>query len=421
MPTTYGKHPFPSQAGYQQGSGGAYTQGAGDINFANDQMAFVRFSVEIPKGATITSAVLTLNMVAKNDTAQSCNNVIGFQQSGDPLRLIPGSTNEWPSRWAGGQSWVPSWTALRVRPSDSLRFADVDVTSLVSAVTSRSDWKPGAGLVCMIYTSDETGSDMGFRANNDFLPKPELNITYTVPAEPTTRQQINACENSEFDSALDNVETGRTDSSLPGWYQNPHFGSYVDPANYGTFARTTDVSRVSGRRVAKFTTGAADGINKYAGIYCQAPIPSSTPYVFCGWCYIPSATVEQVSFGSVYEGGQDIVTERDQWVPFCSTPVQHASANGVAYLYFTVAIAGPRPAQRVVYISEPAIVQSAHRIMPFNGQSTNKPRLTHQQTAGFQRSNRIWTPRTMVPVSGTPRARSRWTRHPRGMMILSEV
>lgn len=412
-----------SQAGYQQGSAGPYTIGGGDITFANDMMMMFRFPTDIPKGAAVSSATLTMNVVAKSDTtAQQASFQVGadIANAGSSAPLVPGVA-EWPPRWRTVY-WQAFTLVYQSYPAnaDNFRMVPINVTGMLQELVNRADWQSGGYVTIMIYVADEQGSDMSFRANNDFAPKPQLEVTWStahLPAASRYVTQVNLLENPRFDPAIDFIEQGRADSVLPTWFQNSHFGTWTDPANFGAFARAdAGFGRVAGRYAAQFTVGPPPASNdRAAGMYANNITPSLTPHIFNGWVYIPSAVTSRVDFQSVYEGGNHTITARDQWVPFCTNAVQHNNSAGYGYQYWIMRIFPPLTQGWKVYISEPGVFASEFRQMPWSTQAPSTARVVHS-SSNYGRGARRWRPNTII--GGTNR--SKWAVHQSGLLTLAE-
>lgn len=417
MPTLVREREWKSQVGYQTGSGATYAEGGGDINYAVGQVIFVRYFIELPKNTTINSATITVNQVVKDgNTAQNSFHTIRAFANDDSPVLRPG-TNEWgrvTTTTTASASWNPTWVV-----GAASNTSTVAVTSILQELVNRTGWKTGSYVTFTIECTNENGSDMGLRANNDFDISPTLDVNYTLPASlPYT--SINYINNPEFDVSLNGLDSTW---AVPGWYQNPHYGAYVDSANFGTVERDTGFMRIANTPTLKFTTVTPPTANdKATGVFCQpqGTDQTGTQYVtYCGWVFVPSTFTEQVSFEAVYFGGQTatVITARDQWVPF-STAAYNFSGDTNRYRYFSLRVAPPYTAGKSIWISEPCVMRSSWKQMPWNG-STVKPNITHRETSSNQIAVREIVSKRFVHDGTSAKAATTWGLNDYGLMYVN--
>lgn len=421
-----------SQIGTQASEYGAtYQQADSDITFAVGQMAFIRIPTEVPKGAIINSAFLTFNMVAKDgNITQQCRNQIRAHNSSDSEPLVVG-VNEWGRRprMSRTVNWWPNWTATT---STDPVFNTADVTNIVQDLVFKPDFQTGGYITFMITTTDEQGSDLGFRANNDFAPAPKLYIkwqwpvdseTYTIQQPPDEHHTINLCENSEYKPGVPATGFG-AETSQPYWQQNPIYGAFVDPANYGAAVVDSSFVRAAGVNSLRFTAGpppAVEDAAKRTGLlYTMEDYTGSRYMMFAGWVYIPSSIAQNQSFrvGDAFRGGGYDIVERDQWVPFCTTPVVGDSPPGEwNSWWFTIGFNNYTQGQQF-WLSEPSIFTGTFRQMPFNGDTPDRgpnQLIKHVSSSGSQQSSRIWTPRRKLIINNTLRAIPTWIKRSDGI------
>lgn len=402
--------------------GGSYTQGAGDINFAPGQMILLRFPTTLPRKAGINSATIKFNVVVKNaDQTQNSSHRIWAHASGDSPMLVTG-VNNWANRAYTNNvvNWTATWTANEQQTTpDNLVYRTVDITSLISELVWRDDWVPGGYITLMILCDSENGSDMGIRANNDFLPTPRINIDYVEPLV-DERVTVNMCENSEFGLAVQSI--GTDSNPTPYWSQNEAYGAYVPAANQATLARDTVFTRVPGVPTMKVTCGPPHSeVNRRTGPVYGINDNVNQSTIFCGWIYVPSYIPADADpyAGDIYQGGGQLISQRDQWVPFCSNPI--ARPEDWATWWFAVSIRRFQQGWQF-WISEPSILRSTFKQMPFNGLTPDRePGINHISTATGMASARVWTPKRTLMLDGVfPRAYPSWIKRSDGILQLAE-
>lgn len=410
-----------TQTGVQDTPSSTYARGNADITFVVGQRLMARFPTNIPRGAVINSSSMLLNIYSNKDAAGSMSHNIYTEKVGDSDRLVEGRS-EWGRALSNAfVTWDNTWTSgvsdVETRTSPSL-------VSIVQEAVNRPDWKPGGYITIIMLCTAESG-DMRARLNNDFIQRPEIFIDWSLPVGDTRRTQINLHENPNHDPALDNsvYDPLNTTTSLGHWYQNPHYGAYVDGANYGTLVRDNTVQRVAGRNCMKFTYNTPPAANdKATGPYSQYSLDGTKSYVFCGWIYIPSIVTETVGMEFVYWGGQSAVqvTARDQWVPFCTRPF-YSGETGKVNRFAAVYTSPPFTAGRYWYLSEPMVIESDFQLMPWSGLQSDNDVVDYGAGNNGQHGYREWVPRTWVPDGGgVPRPRSKWTMNASGLLVLSE-
>jgi hypothetical protein len=407
---------WKSQIGSQLTQDGAtYTQGAGDINFAVGQIIMIRMFVDVPRGATINSATIQCNMIVKNGgTTQSSTHVVTACRADDTPVLVPGASEIWRYQQPTSAEtvWTPVWPANP--PGDVELF--IDVKPQVQQIVNRANWRPGNFITFLIHCTDEQGSDMGIRANNDFVHSPILAIDYSS-APSDTWWSVNYVPNPNAYGSLSSLDSANT--SLAGWYQSPFFGGYVDAANQGTLVTDASFTVPSGIPSFKFTTGTPPAANdKNTGVFCQSTYTGNESLIFCGWVYVPASVTERVSFEFVYFGlyTDVVITARNTWVPFCTAPHDFAGDNSIVR-YASLRIAPPFTAGRNIWFSQPTILKSKFRQMPFTGLTPDKTYLTHHNTASDQNGSREWKPRQALKLDGVNiRKYPKWYKNQFGIL-----
>ena len=409
-----------TQIGYCSTSSAAYTQGGGDLSFATGIVFLARMRITVPRGATINTAVLSMQVVAKNaGTAQTSYHTVRAHASGDSPLLTVGVAEALRPQTSASYAWVNVWP---VNPPGDV-IATLDVKNIVNEIISRSDYQPGGYITFMMTTTDENGSDMSVRANNDFARSWELEVDFTQNYVSDLQTSINII-NNPHNAAIPEIDA----TALPYWGQNPYYGAMVDPANQGVIARDTSFTRLPGVATLRFTTGTppdATQATKATGPYTTTPKQNELPYIFAGWIYIPSAITSVVRAGDPYLGNINVdIPQRDQWVPFCTTPTQLGTGRGV--FWPAVRILGPFQAGWQFWVSEPTVMISSFRQMPFNGSTPDvvdpggSVLVNYKQGASTQVAVREWLPRTGVIRNGTLYRVPRFEKRSDGILQVSE-
>lgn len=419
MPIMHAERNAKSQIGYCNNSSTGYAEAGGDLSFATGIVFLARMKVWLPRGATINSANLSMQVIAKNaGTAQTSFNSFRAHYSGDSPTLIPGALEAQRPWTTARVVWNCVWP---VNPTGDV-IANINVKPIIDEIMARSDYQPGGFITLMMYVDNENGSDMSVRANNDFAQTWQLRVDFTENYVSDTRTLINLM-NNPVQEALPSSAFG-TDP-VPFWGQNPFFGAFVDAANFGTLALDNSFTRVAGVPTMRFTCAAPPAANdKSTGPFSTTIKQNEYPYIFCGWTYIPAAVTSQVYFGDPYIGKSHLVTARDQWVPFCSTPSDLGSGQGA--FWPAVQIRAPFQAGWQVWVSEPTVLISSFKQMPFNGGTPDlkDPGLStlvdNKRVGSGQGAVKEWLPRTGVIRSGTLRRVPRYIKRADGILQVAE-
>lgn len=420
MPQQYTERQGKSQIGSCANGSAAYVTAGGDLSFATGVVFLARMRLTVPRYATINSANVSFQIFAKNaGTAQTIYTSFRAHASGDSPMLVPGAAEANKPWTAARVEWNYSWTPNP--PGDV--FPLVNIPSVVQEIVNRSDYVPGGFITLMMYCDNENGSDLSIRANNDFAPTMSLTVDYTENrAASDIVTSINLC-NNPHNEAMPAIDA----SPLPYWGQNPYFGAMVDPANQGTIARETGFTRLAGHATLRFTTGTppVDTPSKATGPYTTVIREANKSYVFAGWLYIPSSITATVRVGDPYLGNVNYdIPQRNQWVPFCTSPSIPTPEKNT--FWPAVRILGPFQAGWNIYLSEPTIMQTTFRQMPFNGftPDTVDPGgvvLVDRRRAGSgQTGIQEWLPRTGVIRKGTLYRVPRYIKRPDGILQVAE-
>jgi len=410
---------FSSQFGFSTGQDTAYTEAGGDLAFAVGQIMFFRFATTIPKGSTINTATLTFNISGKNLSAGNYStHIVRAHASGDSPLLVVGAVEHSRSQTSTSITWTPTWPSNP--PGDVL--SSIDVKPILQEIMARPDFVTGGYITFMITCTNENGTDMNVRANNVWAPSPKLTVDFTAP-NTGMRWEFNRIENSEFSSVLAGSDGT---NPVPGWGQNEFYGAQAAPANQGTLAIDTVFTRLPGVPTLRFTTGTPpDPNDRLTGPYSAWRSDAEESTIFCGWIYVASnvPTTNLIYPQEAYYGGWTIVTARGQWVPFCTAPI---TSGAVADIRWWSVAMRPYQAGLQFWISEPTMITSTFKQMPFNGltpdlmDGSNASLIDHRSTASRQQSVREWMPRTAIMKNGVIYRAPRYIKRTDGLLQLTE-
>lgn len=414
---------FKRQLGYATSQNAAFTEGGGDINFAQDQSIFLRMQSWLPRYATINTAEIKVNVSVKTAAnAQSSIHTVRMHDVADSWILTIGQPEGQRAYTAASTTWTCSWAANEQTTwPDELVYKFIDVKALLQAHVNRSDYRPGMYMTFRILCSNENGSDMGIRANNDFLPTPRLIVDYTPNRVDDLYVDANLIKNPNIIA-----HTSLTDEAIPGFSQNAFYGAHVSEApNLGTISIDTSFTRLPGVPTLKFTTGTPPTENTGRGTGPVSSLNRQTelPYIYCGWVYVSSAITTQVSAGDPYMNKGHTITDRDKWVPFSTRPTD-IGAVGYGGFWPTITIFGPWPAGASLWISEPCVMISSFRQLGFNADTPDVKdpggvNLIDYRGSG-QTAIKEWTPRTGIVRNGTLYRVPRYELMPEGMLQSAE-
>lgn len=429
MPDVRTRHTMKSQMGFQNNSASVYEQGGGDISFATGMLIFQRMPFYVPQGATINSALLTWNLIVKNQgTTQNTSARIRAHASGDSPILRRGQS-EWSGNPRPETSAYVDWTVSWNGAASGDQYNTVNVAPILQELVNRSDWTPGSYVTFITWIMNENGSDMSVRANNDFVDYPRLDATYTE-AVSDRRWTVNRCENSDMSAdILPILGVGET-GTVPYWWQGDYFGGHVGGANQGLIERDTTFTRIPGVPTMRFTCGPPEvpDANKWTGPNYGIRWETAVPFIFCGWIYISTAipTSSQVAARDPYWGHTThTIVDRGKWVPFCTHPLTSGAPGEWNNRWPAIAVKNFQQGWQF-WVSEPAFIASSFRQMPFNGGTPDVKDpggvtlVDHIAGSSRQQASRVWTPRTAVVRNGTVKRAARYIKRTDGLLQLAE-
>ena len=187
--------------------------GSGTAAEGDDQMIALRFTdLNIPQGATLTEAILTLTPSAAPATGLESTWDITAEQT-DDSEALEDSVSNISSRATGGASisWTLSATDLITQdePEES-----IDIKTVLQDVIDRAGWCGGNALTLLIDTSSATANETRFlhSRDSDSSKAPKLSYTYgvgetgCVKATETSQTALSGDDAEQFGSSVDVID-----------------------------------------------------------------------------------------------------------------------------------------------------------------------------------------------------------------------
>jgi hypothetical protein len=147
-----------------------------DLDFRADNLSAMRFALDVPQGASVTDA--TVSLVAKGNTAGANTLTFSVESVGDAATFSSSSANLSGRTTTGSVSWSPDgWT-------DGETYTSPDLSDLIQTVVTRSDWTAGNRIAIRVSA---TASNAGKRAartydyNGNSSQAPQLSVSYSEP------------------------------------------------------------------------------------------------------------------------------------------------------------------------------------------------------------------------------------------------
>ena len=187
--------------------------GSGTATEGDDQMIALRFTdLDIPQGATLTDATLTLTPSAAPATGLASTWEISAEQTDDSEALEDSVANI-SNRATGGTS--VSWA---LGASDLITQDDpevsVDIKAVLQDVIDRSGWCGGNAMTLLLDTSSATANQTRFlhSRDGDSTKAPTLSYTYgvgetgCVKATETSQTALSGDDAEQFGSSVDIID-----------------------------------------------------------------------------------------------------------------------------------------------------------------------------------------------------------------------
>ncbi len=147
-----------------------------DLDLRAGNLSAVRFALDVPQGANVTDA--TVSLVAKGNTAGANTLTFSVEPVSNATTFSSSSANLSNRPTTGSVSWSPgSW-------ADGETYTSPDLSELIQTVVNRSDWAAGNHIAIRVSA---TASNSGKRAartydyNGNSSQAPELSVSYREP------------------------------------------------------------------------------------------------------------------------------------------------------------------------------------------------------------------------------------------------
>lgn len=137
------------------------------------EIAFFRFlNVTVPKGATIDSATLSLNITVVNGTPNTT--LYGVDEDNAAAFADPGNMPSAATRTTASADPDPAGTGTKV----------ITITTIVQEIVDRAGWASGNSMAFVADNNAGSGDNYWFAEDYEDAGTAEatLDITYTVPA-----------------------------------------------------------------------------------------------------------------------------------------------------------------------------------------------------------------------------------------------
>ena len=187
--------------------------GSGTATEGDDQMIALRFTdLDIPQGATLTDATLTLTPSAAPATGLATTWEISAEQIDDSEALEDSVANI-SNRSTGGTSvsWALGTSDLITQDDPEV---SVDIKAVLQDVIDRSGWCGGNAMTLLLDTSSATANETRFlhSRDSDSTKAPTLSYTYgvgetgCVKATETSQTGLSGDDAEQFGSSVDIID-----------------------------------------------------------------------------------------------------------------------------------------------------------------------------------------------------------------------
>jgi hypothetical protein len=334
----------------------------GSNSIVNGRSMFVRFTnVDIPPGATITSASITYKVNVKVQTdPNSFDYTYYYQQqsAGDtdqmqdtlPLRVGVQEDTVADRVWGTVSTGTYNWTI----GGDQFQDFIVSVTARMQNVFTTNTGRH-CNLVFRFLASNEVG-DVAIGSTPSGRP-PVLSITYTGGTAPNEEVSVN--ENPNF-AVLDGTKPQLYDT-------NSFFGTFSSASTYSTIASDGAITPPGGGNMCKITATETKNVALHMRpLECDYLTPGEW-YTWSWHVYVPSAVTSRVNLSTLPALGGPDTNLKDQWVR-----LSHSMLVGNDQSFWVgVATTDPITSGQFIYVANVNVTRGQGVMPYFDGQTTD--------------------------------------------------
>lgn len=360
-----------------------------------------RIPLDIPKGGWVQSAQFSVRFALKdsNTVPQSATADVYCEY---PCPAYPstaannhyigpaGPTHPQAPRQVLGISTTASINYTTVGQSDIMT---VDVTNFVKAIVNRPDFVPGEHMGIVFRWTSEVGNvSLASRRSwgNSAAQHPQLTVYYIEPVSGAVDYDLNVSPGQTFELSTIN------------WTKQNMF----DTRNPNVTLTSSTSLHHSGGASLKVTVAAdTQTPARPFGVTTPYAAKPGRTYVFSGWIWVSGNITGDVrpNFEWVTEA-YNLVTARDQWVPFSTQPLTVENQEGLKDIWPAISVDGPSAAGQFIHLDDLTLTESMHPNFPFTGHTPDQRYISHDfANVGdpLSRSLRIAERRTNV-IASTP-------------------
>jgi len=375
-------------------------QNDGGIGFTAGEYYIARMFLDVPQGATITSAQFLYTSNQKDGApAQYVDLTLAFEAADNSApwpyvtdTLIPGTTPPtFPRTLGTSQSMRYNYPGGNTPDPDVVTWT---VTSQLQAIVNRAGWEAGSYItLAQLCTAEGPSSDMDIQTvDNDFAAQqPQIKLSYSFDNDTAARTEVNLLLNETMANA-DEV------------FNNSLYGYSMDNTTY----ETAPTSGRDGGPCLKVVAHPPAGQETRAVVALQGyPGMGGETYVLSGWFYNPSSNNANFGTEFIFQGGWSSWPHRDVWRPFASTPFTCPSGGVALWCAFQLLSGLAKSDGAWFLIDDVCLTRTNTSEMPFTGATTDKFNADYQvkETTSHGVSVRRNRARTHVLLSGVSKPR----------------
>jgi hypothetical protein len=307
-----------TQDGKAIDASGLWYQAETGCTFKTGERIMSRFAMDIPRGATIVSAVWKFEIGIKTPANASVYNLnVGFHDSYNSPRWPEADVTAAPGiTIPSGMASVPITVSYPGGPTPDPDFVSVTVTSQLQAVINKEDWEAGNYVTVITTGTKVSGEDMSMNMRDQAFAadQPTLLVTWSIDDAVPDTFDVNLHRGQR---AAANVTADRLQVSAT----NNHYASHAEGTTWALdTAKAPPLGLTDAVKImANPPAGQEDrafGINSYE------EARDGEWVVLSGWFFNPSYNVSDFRAQDVYVGGgTGTLPERNKWTPFVGAPI----------------------------------------------------------------------------------------------------